>query len=117
MSRRADPCRARERALFYNRVENGISVSLALRRERNQFRLRMEQAPGPRGSPHDPQAPAEGGLEAEPLLDTANVESCGASCWLWHFGHSAFCRPYTRASNEWSQSLQMYSKIGISPVP
>ena len=63
-----------------------------------------EQAPGPRGSPQDPQAPLEDededaevadGLaeDDEPFAATANTESCGASLVDWHFGHSAFCLP------------------------
>jgi hypothetical protein len=54
----------------------------------------MEQAPGPRGSPHDPQGPDDGeGDEDDPLADTAKNESCGASLVVWHFGHSAFSFP------------------------
>ena len=66
-----------------------------------QFRSGREQDPGPRGSPHAPQAPAEEGVDALPfaVAVTANTESCGDSLLLWHLGHSAFCLPYTRASN------------------
>ena len=40
------------------------------------------------------------GAEVElPLALTANTESCGASLLPWHLGHSAFCFPYTSASN------------------
>ena len=55
---------------------------------------RMEQAPGPRGSPQDPHAP-DGAAEAEdePFAETANTESCGSSFVVWHFGHSAFSLP------------------------
>jgi hypothetical protein len=74
-----------------------------------------EQAPGPRGSPQEPHGPAEGGFEDEdaPFAETANTESCGASFLLWHLGQDAFSEPYTKASNWWSHSLQMYSKIGM----
>jgi len=54
-----------------------------------------EQAPGPRGSPQDPQARV-GEAEAEddePFADTAKTESCGSSFVVWHFGHSAFSLP------------------------
>jgi hypothetical protein len=55
----------------------------------------MEHEPGPRGSPHDPQAPrGDGdGEDDELFADTAKTESCGASFFAWHFGHSAFCLP------------------------
>src|SRR5690349_5033125 len=74
----------------------------------------MEQAPGPRGSPHDPQAPGEAEAGELPFALTANTESCGASFTLWHLGHCAFSAPYTNASKGCSQSLQMYSKIGMT---
>jgi hypothetical protein len=32
-------------------------------------------------------------LELDPFVETANVESCGASFLLWHFGHCAFSLP------------------------
>ena len=52
-----------------------------------------EQAPGPRGSPQDPQA-RDGDAEGdEPFAETANTESCGSSLVAWHLGHSAFCLP------------------------
>lgn len=55
-----------------------------------------EQAPGPRGSPQDPQAPRgdedSDGAE-EPLAETAKTESCGASLVVWHFGQLAFSFP------------------------
>lgn len=76
-------------------------VASGQRARRAQFRLRREQAPGPRGSPQDPQAPddGDGWLASEPLLETANVESWGASFLLLHFGHCAVSLPYTNASN------------------
>ena len=54
-----------------------------------------EQAPGPRGSPHDPQAPPDDGdADAdEPFAETAKTESCGSSLVAWHLGHSAFSLP------------------------
>jgi len=41
-----------------------------------QFR---EQAPGPRGSPQEPQAPGIGADDLEDLADTAKTESCLSS--------------------------------------
>ena len=73
----------------------------------------MEHAPGPRGSPQLPHAPAEGEALAVPFAATANTESCRARFLLWHLGHSAFWFPYTKASNPWSHSLQTYSKMGM----
>ena len=52
-----------------------------------------EQAPGPRGSPHDPQAPMDAEDWEEPLAETAKVESWVVSFRVWHFGHSAFSLP------------------------
>jgi len=51
------------------------------------------------------------------LVDTAKVDSWGDSFLLLHLGHSAFCSPYTRASNSWSHCWQMYSKIGMVLSP
>jgi hypothetical protein len=53
----------------------------------------MEQAPGPRGSPQLPQAPALGDALAEPFVDIAKTESCCASFLLWHLGHFASWLP------------------------
>jgi hypothetical protein len=54
---------------------------------------RIEQAPGPRGSPHDPQAPA-GLAELDALFaETAKTESCGSNFLVWHLGHSALSLP------------------------
>jgi hypothetical protein len=77
----------------------------------------IEQAPGPLGSPQDPQAPALGERE-ELLAETAKVENRGESSWLRHSGHSGF-RPFmTKASNSCSHRLQLYSNMGIStPLP
>src|ERR1700722_12614724 len=83
----------------------------------------MEQAPAPRGSPHDPQAAGaasekdEADEAAPPLADTAKTDSCGSSFLLWHFGHSAFCWPKTIASNSCWHCLQMYSKMGMKKTP
>jgi hypothetical protein len=64
-----------------------------------QFRSGREQDPGPRGSPQEPQAPVDDEADEPLFVLTANTESCAASLLLWHLGHSAFCLPYTRASN------------------
>jgi hypothetical protein len=76
----------------------------------------MEQAPGPRGSPHDPQGPL-GLAEAADSWDfsprTAKLESCWLSRLLSHLGHAAFCVPRTIASNWWRHCWQTYSKIGM----
>ena len=85
-------------------------------RQSSQSRSFNEHAPGPRGSPHDPQGelPEKDGRETAPLFEeTAKTESCGSSFLLWHFGHAAVCLPNIRASNSCWHSWQMYSKIGI----
>lgn len=58
-----------------------------------QFMSPREHAPGPRGSPQDPQGPAGRAELDAPLADTANTDSCGSSFLVWHFGHSAFSFP------------------------
>ena len=59
-----------------------------------QFKSPPEQAPGPRGSPHEPHGPAEGEEgEDVPLAETANTESCGSSFVAWHLGQAAFSLP------------------------
>jgi hypothetical protein len=82
-----------------------------------QSRSGIEQAPGPRGSPHDPQppdGPADSANDPELRLPaTANTESCGANCLLWHFGQDAFWLPKIRASNRCSHLVQTYSNIGM----
>ncbi len=58
----------------------------------------IEQAPGPRTSPQLPQGPElddptarlDVDLDDMDLDDMAKTESCGASFFPWHFGHSAF---------------------------
>src|SRR6516162_8395049 len=76
---------------------------------KRQFMSPREQAPGPRGSPQDPQGLAGRDELEAPFAETANTESCGSSFLVWHLGHSAFSLPYTKASNWWWHSLQMYS--------
>src|ERR1051326_8408239 len=72
----------------------------------------MEQAPGPRGSPHAPQGGA--GLALAALSPpTAKLESCWSSRLLSHLGQVAFWLPSTIASKRCRHSRQMYSKIGI----
>jgi len=73
-----------------------------------------EQAPGPSGWPQEPHGPGtDGWRDAEPFTETANTENCLASRVPWHDGHSGGALPCTRVSNWWSQSPQMYSKIGM----
>jgi len=58
-----------------------------------QFMSPREHAPGPRGSPQEPQAPLGDAEAVEPLAETAKTESCRSSLVVWHLGHSAFCLP------------------------
>ena len=75
-----------------------------------------EHAPGPRGSPQEPQAPIDGAEDDIPFAETAKTENFGVRLLLWHFGQEAFSLPKTRASNSWSQLLHTYSKIGIGEL-
>jgi hypothetical protein len=60
----------------------------------------MEQAPGPRGSPHCPQPPADGiRVAAAPWpVCAAKAENCRSSALLWHDGHDGVSAPRTRVS-------------------
>ncbi len=76
----------------------------------------MLQAPGPRGSPHEPQAdgPFAGAAARVGVpCDTANTENCLSKASDWHAGHFAWREALTMASNGWWQSRQTYSKIGM----
>ena len=73
----------------------------------------MEQAPGPRGSPHAPQGAAARGAAAPSLPATANTESCLSRSALEQVGQTGRCPPWTSVSNAWWQLRQTYSKIGI----
>jgi hypothetical protein len=65
--------------------------------ERIQF---IEQAPGPRGSPHVPQGPDGGAIVdlAGPLECAANTDSCFCSSTPWHAGHDGDCLSRVRYS-------------------
>jgi hypothetical protein len=67
----------------------------ATRAERllNQSKSPTEHAPGPRGSPQEPQAPTAGAVVAGALVETANSDSRASSLPPWQFGHSAFWLP------------------------
>jgi hypothetical protein len=74
----------------------------------------MEQAPGP---PETPQVPppqfAALRVDEDFSPPTAKLETCWRSFLLSHLGQTGFRCPSTMASNWWSHSWQMYSKIGI----
>jgi hypothetical protein len=72
----------------------------------------MEQEPGPRGSPHDPQGPATGADADAPFAETAKTDSLGVRFLPRHFGQMALSFPKTRASNSFWHVLHEYSKIG-----
>jgi len=75
----------------------------------------MEHAPGPRGSPQLPQAPADAGAADELFAETAKTDSCWvSSLLLLQVGQTGFSLPNMRASNRWSHPWQMYSKIGMT---
>lgn len=75
-----------------------------------------EHAPGPRGSPHIPQALAAMPLEAPPpsFMLAANIESCFSRLVPLQDGHSTSTVPRTRVSKPRWQSMHTYSNIGIS---
>jgi|GEM_PF-3952222 len=77
--------------------------------------LSHAQAPGPRGSPHEPHAPIAGCGSPPPLLLTANVDSSFSSLALLHVGQVGLAEPMTRVSNRWPHFLHAYSKRGIGP--
>jgi hypothetical protein len=72
----------------------------------------MEQEPGPRGSPHDPQGPAIGADADAPFAETAKTASLGVRFLPRHFGQMALSFPKTRVSNSFWHVLHEYSKIG-----
>jgi hypothetical protein len=74
----------------------------------------IEQAPGPRGSPQDPQPPerASDG-PADPPLPTAKTESSFCSFGLRHSGQRGLASPSTNSSKRFSQSRQTYSYSGM----
>src|SRR5690242_13924912 len=78
-----------------------------------------EQAPGPRGSPHMPQGPADATAGADWLGDgapTANTESCFWSSALAHDGHAGVSPALVRNSKRWPQERQAYSKSGMHSI-
>ena len=78
----------------------------------------MEQEPGPRGSPHEPQAPDEGAEspeeETEPDV-TAKTDSCLSSSALAQEGQLGDCPARVRYSNRCPQARQANSKSGMPP--
>src|SRR5215475_6329672 len=64
-----------------------------------QFISSSEQAPGPRGSPQDPQAPLALSVADDDFAPaTAKRESCCSSLRLSRFGHLGVCDPITMVS-------------------
>lgn len=77
----------------------------------------MEQAPGPRGSPHDPQGDAEGVLSGdEAPFATANTDSCFSSSALAHAGQLGDSRSRVRYSKWWPQARHAYSNNGMMSI-
>ena len=68
----------------------------------------IEQAPGPRGSPQEPQG-ADCGEERLALPETANTERRRSTRALSHLGHATRAFPLTNLSKRDSQSRQRYS--------
>lgn len=77
----------------------------------------MEQAPGPRGSPHIPQGAADGVLgEDEGPVATANPDSCFSSSALAQAGQLGASRSRVRYSKWWPQARHAYSNKGTMPI-
>jgi hypothetical protein len=72
------------------------------------------QAPGPRGSPHDPQAPAGAASREPPPEDdeTANTERSFLTFRPSHVGQRGFAPPRTNSSKRRSQDWHWYSNSG-----
>jgi hypothetical protein len=77
----------------------------------------MEQAPGPRGSPHMPQGEAEGvAREDDEPFATANTDSCFSSSALAQAGQLGVSRSRVRYSKWWPQARQAYSNRGMTSI-
>jgi hypothetical protein len=76
----------------------------------------IEQAPGPRGSPQLPQAVTGISFceKPSPRLAAANTDNCFSNFLPLHEGHSIAVEALTSSSKFFPQSLQTYSKIGIT---
>src|SRR5882724_2291860 len=77
----------------------------------------MEHDPGPRGSPHMPQAPAApvgpDEREGEAAVVTANADSCFSSSALAQRGQLGDCPSRVRYSKWWPQPRHAYSNRGM----
>jgi hypothetical protein len=78
----------------------------------------MEQAPGPRGSPHIPQGAAEGvaAREDDAPFATANTDSCFSSSALAQAGQLGVSRSRVRNSKWWPQARHAYSNRGMRSI-
>ncbi len=77
----------------------------------------MEQAPGPRGSPHVPQGAADAVLsEDEGPFATANTDSCFSSSALAQAGQLGDSRSRVRYSKWWPQARHAYSNNGMMSI-
>ena len=77
----------------------------------------MEQAPGPRGSPHIPQGAADGApSEDEEPFATANTDSCFSSSALAQAGQLGASPSRVRYSKWWPQARHAYSNSGMLSI-
>ena len=77
----------------------------------------MEQAPGPRGSPHIPQGEADGvAREDDEPFATANTDSCFSSSALAQAGQLAVSLSRVRYSKRWPQARHAYSNRGMRSI-
>ena len=73
----------------------------------------IEHAPGPRGSPQDPQAPAGSADARVALFETEKTERRRSTRALSHSGQATRDFPLTNLSNRDSHSRHRYSYSGI----
>jgi hypothetical protein len=81
-------------------------------------RQSTEQAPGPRGSPQDPQPPEGDGVSDRPLLppaddETAKTDSSLRRSRLSQAGQAGRESPEVKCSKAFPQARHTYSKSGI----
>jgi hypothetical protein len=74
----------------------------------------IEQEPGPRGSPQEPQPPPDPDVTGHPpVAPTPNAENCLSNAVALQPGQAGTALPCTNSSKRWLHSRQTYSKMGM----
>jgi hypothetical protein len=76
----------------------------------------MEQAPGPRGSPHEPHGlvVSEAKAEPDPPFElTAKTDNCFSRSWPAQAGQAGDRPSRVRNSKRWPQPRHAYSNKGM----